>query len=56
MNAEDLAEMIAYEINAQNEGNTDNLGDNESLILTGKLPVVNVLQLAENILRAIQEK
>jgi len=48
MDANGLAQVIANEIVAQ--GNEiDNLGDNESIVLTGKCPTVNLVQLAEKI-------
>ncbi len=50
-----LASLIAEEIAAQ--GNeTDNLGDDESLCLTGPLPTINLVQLAERIIASLEEE
>lgn len=47
--AEELAQLIADEIATQ--GNeTDNLGDNESIVLVGDTPTINLAQLAERII------
>ncbi len=45
----ELAQLIADELVTQ--GNEiDNLGDNESVVLLGKSPCINLVQLAERII------
>ena len=57
MTAQELSIAIAEEIVRQNgEDYVDNLGDGESLLFTGTTPVVNVVQMAEAIVQAIQTK
>ena len=49
MTIPELAQLIADELVAQ--GNEiDNLGDNESVVLLGKSPCINLVQLAERII------
>ena len=48
--AQKLAEFIAVEIAAQ-DNETDNLGDGESIVLMSDCPTINLVQLAERILR-----
>lgn len=49
MTIPELAQLIADELVAQ--GNEiDNLGDNESIVLLGKSPCINLVQLAERII------
>ncbi len=48
--AEELAIVIADEIMLQQGNETDNLGDGESIVLMGKMPVINLKQLAERII------
>lgn len=43
-----LAILIAVEI-AKQDNELDNLGDNESVVLVGKCPTINLVQLAERI-------
>lgn len=43
-----LAILIAVELSHQ-RNELDNLGDNESVVLVGKCPVINLVQLAEKI-------
>lgn len=43
-----LAALIAVELSHQ-RNELDNLGDNESVVLVGKCPVINLVQLAEKI-------
>lgn len=44
-----LAILIAVEI-AKQDNEVDNLGDNESIVLMGKCPTINLVQLAEKII------
>jgi hypothetical protein len=43
-----LAILIAVELSHQ-RNELDNLGDNESVVLVGKCPTINLMQLAEKI-------
>ena len=43
-----LAVLIAVELSHQ-DNELDNLGDNESVVLQGKCPTINLVQLAEKI-------
>lgn len=55
--AQDLAMYIAAEIVRQaGEDHVDNLGDGESLLMTGNCPVINVVEAAENILKSIEAR
>ena len=54
---EEMAVVIAKEIIRQNDAdNIDNLGDGESLLFTGNTPVVNVVELAEVIIHACNNR
>lgn len=46
-----LAELIAAEITRQGQEH-DGLGDAESIVLMGEAPTINLIELAEAILRA----
>lgn len=51
--AADLAEKIAEAIAEQSQ-EFDNLGDNESIILMGEMPTINLVMLAEFLLRSLE--
>jgi hypothetical protein len=48
LRAQSIAILIAVEI-AKQGNEVDNLGDGESVVLMGKHPTINVMQLAEKI-------
>lgn len=54
---EAMSHMIAEEIVRQNGvDNVDNLGDAESIVLTGACPTVNVVELSEKIIEWLEAK
>ena len=52
MKAQELAQVIADEI-ARQGNEVDNLGDNESVVLMDNCPTINLVQLAECIIKEL---
>lgn len=55
MSPEEFSHAIAEGISLQNQG-IDNLGDNESIVLMGTLPTINLVQLAEHLIKFLAPK